>query len=86
MKNMLNKTFELHFNKNESVYKEQEKLETPGKGFGGMGSFSRGTTYKNTATHQLLKARDFFGKKFIIKDSLKQPEWDLSSAETKKIG
>ena len=86
VKNMLNKTFELHFNKNESVYKEQEKLAAPGKGFGGMGSFSRGITYKNTATHQLLKASDFFGKKFIIQDSLKQPEWDLSSAETKKIG
>jgi len=86
LKNRMNKTFELHFNKRESIYKEQEKLAAPGKGFGRMGSASRGITYKNTATHQMLKASDFFGKKFIITDTLKQPNWDLSSSETKKIG
>src|SRR5436190_2042515 len=54
MKKMSEKTFILNFNKEASIYKEEEKLETPGQGQGGggfrmMGSMMGvgGTFYKN---------------------------------------
>ena len=50
MKGFLEKVYTLTFNKTESVYKEDEKLEAPGsgRGFGGFGSsFTGGPKYKN---------------------------------------
>ena len=89
MKSFLEKTYVLTFNKSESTYKEEEKLESPGKG-GGWGrmmgkSFSAGKQYKNVKEAQLLEARDFFGKQFLIKDELKKLDWKLVN-ETKVIG
>ena len=48
MKNMLEKTFILTFNKVESTFKEEERLDAPGQGRG-WGSFgsSSGPRYKN---------------------------------------
>src|SRR6478609_6645536 len=37
MKKMSEKTFVLNFNREASIYKEEEKLETPGQGQGGGG-------------------------------------------------
>ncbi|MCF6294321.1 MAG: GLPGLI family protein [Flavobacteriaceae bacterium] len=88
MKNMFEKTYVLTFNKTESIYKEEEKLETPGQGGGFrmmMGSFTGGKQYKNVKEHQLLQEQEFFGKQFLIKDSLPKLEWKLES-ETKQIG
>lgn len=86
MKNMLEKTYFLHFNKTASVYKEEEKLDAPG-GRGGFrfGGFTGGTKYKNTSTKTFLEESEFFGKKFLIKEESIMPEWEMSS-ETKKIG
>lgn len=89
MKSFLEKTYVLTFNKQESTYKEDEKLEAPGQG-GGWGrmmgnSFSAGKQYKNVKEPQLLEARDFFGKQFLIKDELVKLDWKLGS-ETKVIG
>ena len=36
MKKMFEKTFILNFDKSASIYKEEEKLDTPGQGGGGM--------------------------------------------------
>src|SRR6476660_7013275 len=54
MKKMSEKTFVLNFNREASIYKEEEKLETPGQTQGGggfrmMGSMMGvgGTFYKN---------------------------------------
>lgn len=90
MKGMLEKTYTLHFNKLASIYKEDVKLAAPGGSGGGrfsgmMSSFSGGLIYKNTKNKQLLEAKEFFGKKFLIKEDLEQPKWELGS-ETKQIG
>ena len=37
MKKMFEKTFILNFDKQASIYKEEEKLDTPGQGGGGGG-------------------------------------------------
>ena len=90
MKNFLEKTYTLTFNKFESMYKEVEKLETPGGGGGGfrvgfMSSFTGGPQYKNMKDSQLLQEQEFFGKQFLVKDSLPKLEWKMGT-ETKQIG
>ena len=89
MKNMFEKTYILTFNKTESVYNEEEKLEAPGGGnsrWGSMmGSFTAGPQYKNIKDQLLLQDQDFFGKQFLIKDSLPQLKWEMGG-ETKQIG
>lgn len=87
MKNMLEKTYVLTFNKSESIYKEEEKLEAPGqgRGWGMMGSFTGGAQYKNVKDQAMLQEQEFFGKQFLIKDSLPKLEWVMGT-ESKQIG
>lgn len=89
MKSFLEKQYILTFNKEESIYKEDEKLEAPGaggRGFGGFGSsLSGGPKYKNVKSKELLQDQEFFGKQFLIKDELKNLEWKMGT-ETKQIG
>jgi len=88
MKSFLEKTYTLTFNKTESTYKEEEQLEAPGqgRGFGGMmSSFTAGEQYKNVKDNQMLQEQEFFGKQFLIKDSLPKLEWEMTG-ETKQIG
>ena len=88
MKSFLEKEYILTFNKSESIYKEDEKLEAPGsvRGWGGMGSsFTGGPKYKNVKTKEVLQEQEFFGKQFLIKDELKGLEWKMGT-ETKRIG
>jgi len=88
VKSFLEKSYTLTFNKTESTYKEEEQLAAPGqgRGFGGMmSSFTAGEQYKNVKNNQLLQEQEFFGKQFLIKDSLPKLEWKMSG-ETKQIG
>ncbi|MFD2822114.1 GLPGLI family protein [Lacinutrix iliipiscaria] len=88
MKSFLEKSYTLTFNKTESTYKEEEQLEAPGqgRGFGGMmSSFTAGEQYKNVKSNQMLQEQEFFGKQFLIKDSLPKLAWKLTG-ETKQIG
>lgn len=88
MKNYLEKTYILTFNGNESIYKEEEKLESgnSGRGFGMMmSSFSAGKQYKNIETNQLLEEREFFGKQFLINDTITNLNWEVGK-ESKQIG
>jgi len=87
MKSMFEKTYVLTFNKAESIYKEEEKLEAPGqgRGWGMMGSLTGGAQYKNVKDQAMLQEQEFFGKQFLIKDSLAQLEWVMGS-ESKQIG
>ena len=87
MKSMFEKTYILTFNKSESLYKEEEKLDKPGggRGWGMMGSLTGGAQYKNVKDHAMLQEQEFFGKQFLIKDSLPKLEWVMGS-ETKQIG
>jgi len=89
MKSMLEKTYQLIFECNESSFKEDEKLQAPSSGggrWGGMmSSFTGGPQYKNIKEGLIIQEQDFFGKIFLIKDSLPQLEWKLVG-ETKQIG
>ncbi|WP_044637953.1 GLPGLI family protein [Siansivirga zeaxanthinifaciens] len=89
MKSMLEKTYILSFNQIESVYKEEEKLDAPGGGGSPwrvmMGSLSSGPQYKNIREQKLLQDQEFFGKQFLISDSLPKINWIMGS-ETKQIG
>jgi GLPGLI family protein len=88
MKSALEKTYILTFNQSESIYKEDDRLEAPGQGGGmrfGMMSATGGDQYKNVKDQKVLKEQEFFGKQFLINDSLQKLEWELGT-ETKKIG
>ncbi|MFT4801672.1 MAG: GLPGLI family protein [Flavobacteriaceae bacterium] len=89
IKSYLEKTYILTFNENESIYKEEEKLETENGRRGGMammmGSFSAGNQYKNLKTKQILEEREFFGKQFLINDTIANLEWKLEK-DSKQIG
>ena len=90
MKKMFEKTFILNFDKAASIYKEEEKLDAPGQdGGGGRMMMSMmgggGTQYKNVKEKMYSVDKEFFGKEFLIKDSLTVYRWQMGS-ETKKIG
>ena len=88
MKSMFEKTYILTFNRTESSYKEEEKLDTPGQGGGFrmmMGNFTGGAQYKNVKSSQMLQEQEFFGKQFLVKDSLPKLDWKMEG-ETKQIG
>ena len=86
MKNMLEKTFILTFNKVESTFKEEERLDAPGQGRG-WGSFgsSSGPRYKNIKEKISLEEIEFFGKKFLVSDDVDEIKWEMTN-EQKKIG
>jgi GLPGLI family protein len=87
MRQWLERTYILTFNKEESIYAEDEKLEAPGGGGSNMwgSSFSPGPQYKNVKTKILLQDQEFFGKKFLIKEDMEPLEW-IMGTETKQIG
>jgi GLPGLI family protein len=89
MKTMFEKTFVLVFEKTTSWYSEEEKMDavSSNQGFGRMmmSSFSSGNLFKNTKDKVFLQEREFFGKEFLIKDSLVNYKWEML-AETKQIG
>lgn len=90
MKKMLEKTFILNFDKSASIYKEEEKLESPGQqgGFRVMVSSMMGgggTFYKDVKTKSYTVDKEFMGKEFLVVDSLPKLNWKLEQ-ETKQIG
>ena len=89
MKPYLEKTFILTFNKEESIFKEDEKLAAPtgggGRGFGFMSSFSSGPQYKNIKSKTFIQDQEFFGKQFLIKEELSPFSWVMGS-DTKQVG
>lgn len=88
MKSALEKTYILTFNKDESIYKEQEKLDAApmNPGFKMMlSSYSPGAQYKNLKTGQIVEENEFFGKQFLVTDSIKTLDWQITK-ESKTIG
>lgn len=89
MKSALEKTYTLNFNQTESIYREEEKLSSPGAGGGRMammmGNFTSGAQYKNIKVNSFLQEQEFFGKQFLISDTLPNLEWTLVN-ESKQIG
>ena len=87
MRSMFEKMYILTFDKQASIFKEEEVLEAPGqRGFGMWGnSFTAGPQYKNVKSQQFIQDQEFFGRQFLITDSLQRLDWKLGS-ETKQIG
>ncbi len=88
MKSALEKTYILTFNKDESIYKEQEKLDAAPMNPGFkmmMSSYTPGAQYKNLKTGQIIEENEFFGKQFLVTDSIKTLDWQITK-ESKPIG
>ncbi len=88
LKKQFEKTYVLRFNKTESIYKEDEKLDAPqpaGMQIMVMSTGGTGVLYKNTKEGRFANQNESFSKLFLIKDKLKKLDWKLES-ETKNIG
>jgi len=86
MKNFLEKTYILSFNKNESSFKEEAKLDAPGTQGSRFGaSNGQGSIYKNLKERKIIEDVEMFSKRFLIVEDMEQPKWELGT-ETKKIG
>lgn len=91
LKKQFEKEYELEFTSTESIYKEVEKLDAPGKGmsFVQMQVVSSGDAgdilYKNLEENRFTSQNEVFSKQFVIKDSIEKREWKLEK-ETKNIG
>ncbi len=83
------KEYSLVFNKVESLYEEQQKLDKPESGEIGVSvsiSFSSaGKKYINVKEKSSIVEDEIFGKEFLIVEPLVKPDWKLVN-ETKKIG
>ncbi|KOS06339.1 hypothetical protein AM493_10070 [Flavobacterium akiainvivens] len=80
------RTYTMVFNKTESVYEEEAKLDKSSLMVGGYNlSIAGGKLYKNLKDKAYLEEKDLMGKEFLIQDSLETHQWVLSN-ETKKIG
>ena len=80
--------YTLTFNKNESIYKQEEKLDAPNPIQSGIQiKVSQGSDimYKNIKEDRYTNKNEIFGKVFLIKDSLENRKWELVN-ETKFIG
>jgi len=86
LKNRLEKTFVLNFNKEESVFDEEDKLDAISGATDSWGNnFSRGEQYKNVKENSLVQIQEFYGKKFLVKDKLQEIKWKMGK-ESKLIG
>ena len=86
LKNRLEKTFVLNFNKEESVFSEEDKLDAMSGATDSWGkNFSQGEQYKNVKENALVQSQEFYGKVFLVKDKLQAIEWKMGT-ESKQIG
>ncbi|OUR92623.1 GLPGLI family protein [Flavobacteriales bacterium 34_180_T64] len=88
LKKQFEKTYILSFNKEESIYKEEESLGAPQPQGMVMVMVETGGSdvmYKNTKEERFTNQNESFSKLFLIKDKLEKIEWELGS-ETKNIG
>lgn len=86
LQNRLEKTYVLNFNKEASWFKEEDKLDAMSGATDSWGkNFARGEQYKNVKDNQLVQSQEFYGKRFLVKDSLQEIAWKMGS-ESKKIG
>jgi GLPGLI family protein len=86
LKNRLEKTYILSFNKEASFFKEEEKIDAYSGATDSWGkNFSLGPQYKNVKTKSLVQKQEFYGKQFLIDDQLLEIDWKIGK-ETKQIG
>ena len=86
LKNRLEKTYILNFNKEESFFKEGDKLDAMSGATDSWGkNFAAGDQYKNVKTNTQIQDQEFYGKRFLVKDKLQPIQWVMGT-ETKQIG
>ena len=86
MKNRLEKGYVLSFNKEESLFIEEDQLDAISGATDSWGkNFAPGKQYKNVKTNTQLQEQEFYGKKFLVNDLLQPIKWKLES-DSKKIG
>jgi len=86
LKNRLEKTYVLNFNKEASFFYEEEKLDAISGATDSWGkNFARGEQYKNVKENALVQNQEFYGKNFLVKDKLQEINWVMGS-DTKEIG
>ena len=86
LKNRLEKTYILNFNRAESVFYEEDKLDAMSGATDSWGkNFTPGRRYKDIRENKLVQSQEFYGKRFLIKDSLLTLNWKMVS-ESKQIG
>lgn len=86
LKGRLEKTYVLSFNKKESVFNEEDKLDAISGATDSWGSnFSQGVQYKNVKDNALVQSQEFYGKYFLVKDKLQVIDWKIGK-ESKQIG
>jgi GLPGLI family protein len=86
LKNRLEKTYILSFNKEASTFKEEEKVDAYAGATDTWGlNFTPGKQYKNIKTKKLTQKQEFYGKQFLIKDDLLKINWKIGK-ESKQIG
>jgi GLPGLI family protein len=88
LKKQFEKTYTLTFNKEASIYKEEEQLGAPQpQGMVVMMVETGGADilYKNTKEERYTNQNETFSKQFLIQDTLEKLDWELGK-ETKNIG
>ena len=86
LKNRLEKTYVLTFNKEESYFVEDDKLDAMSGATDSWGkNFTPGDQYKNVKTNIQAQNQEFYGKNFLVKDKLQPIEW-IMGKESKQIG
>ncbi|WP_340201733.1 GLPGLI family protein [Ascidiimonas sp. W6] len=86
LKNRLEKTYVLNFNKEESLFNEEDKIDAISGATDSWGkNFSAGEQYKNVKENALIQSQEFYGKQFLVKDKLLAIEWKMGK-ESKQIG
>lgn len=86
LKGRLEKKYILTFNKQESMFLEEKKLDAVSGATDSWGkNFTPGDQYKNTKENLQVQNQEFYGKNFLVKDKLQPIKWVMGS-ETKKIG
>lgn len=86
LKNRLEKTYVLSFNKEESFFKEEDKLDAMSGATDTWGkNFTQGDQYKNVKENTLVQSQEFYGKQFLVKDKLQAIEWKMAG-DSKQIG
>lgn len=89
MKKAFEKNFILSFNKTESVFEEEQKLDAPNTTSSGVqmriANSNDNKLYKNLKSKVSRSEEDSFGKDFLITDKLIDYNWKLEE-KTKKIG
>ncbi len=82
-------SFQLFFDQTQSLYKKEEKLDSPQGGRGGMsmrfGGGDGSITHTDLATRKQTSQQELFGKMFLVSKNMKQREWNFTG-ESKQIG